>query len=166
MWEHDWAWSLPLIIGTTVTHVVVLGFVTRRWATLLERWDPQRQSLALFSFFMGAIALLATVLLAGEAIVWGLTYRALGALTDGRLAILYSLNAITAFGHTDVHLEPHWQLMGALEALNGIILFGLTIGFLFMTIQSSFPRPDWLHTLPKVRRPRGRPSQHPGGDRS
>ncbi len=40
--------------------------------------------------------------------------------------MLYSLNAITTYGHSDVHLSGHWQLMGALEALNGMLLFGLT----------------------------------------
>ena len=33
------------------------------------------------------------------------------------------------------HLRQHWQMMGALEALNGMLLFGLTIAFLFAMIQ-------------------------------
>jgi hypothetical protein len=36
-------------------------------------------------------------------------------------------------------LDPHWQLMGALEALNGILLFGLTTAFLFAMIQEVWP---------------------------
>jgi len=45
--------------------------------------------------------------------------------------MLYSLNAITSYGHTNIDLAQHWQLMGALEALNGWLLFGLTTAFLF-----------------------------------
>jgi hypothetical protein len=139
-WEHDWAWSLPLIVGTIVVHVVVLGYVTRKGTVILARWDERGESIILFCVLLGIIALLATILLAFEAVAWGLAYLSIGALPDSTSAILFSLNAITAFGHTDLNLEPRWQLMGALEALNGIILFGLTISFLFVTIQSAFLR--------------------------
>ena len=138
-WGHDWAWGLPLILATIITHVVVLGFVTRTGIEILTRAGQRRKSLLLFSTVIGVIALLSTALLALESIAWGYAYLALGALPDTRTAFLYSLNAMTAFGHTDIHLDTRWRLMGALEALNGIILFGLTIGFLFATIQSSGP---------------------------
>jgi hypothetical protein len=49
--------------------------------------------------------------------------------------MLYSLNAMTTYGHGIVSLEQHWQRMGALEALNGMLLFGLTTAFLFAMIQ-------------------------------
>ena len=46
---------------------------------------------------------------------------------------------MTSYGHVDLHLAPHWQLMGALEALNGMILLGLTTAFLYGTIQRVWP---------------------------
>jgi hypothetical protein len=49
--------------------------------------------------------------------------------------MLYSPNAITSYGHTNLNLENHWHLMGALEALNGRLLFGLTTAFLFGMIE-------------------------------
>jgi hypothetical protein len=49
--------------------------------------------------------------------------------------VLYSLNAITSYGHENLHLEDRWHLMGALEALNGWLLFGLTTAFLFAVLQ-------------------------------
>jgi len=36
-------------------------------------------------------------------------------------------------------LEEQWQLMGALEALNGMLLFGLTTAFLFAMIKKVWP---------------------------
>ena len=56
-------------------------------------------------------------------------------LTDLTSAMLYSPNAMTRCGHTSLSLEDHWQLMGALEALNGWLLFGLTTAFLFAMIE-------------------------------
>jgi hypothetical protein len=45
--------------------------------------------------------------------------------------MLYSLNAMTSYGHDNLFLAPQWQLLGATEALNGWLLFGLTTAFLF-----------------------------------
>jgi hypothetical protein len=73
--------------------------------------------------------------------MWATAYRLLGASMDNKSAMLYSLNALTSYCHEELHLAPHWKLMGALEALNGWILFGLTTAFLFAVIQKV-----WSHT--------------------
>jgi hypothetical protein len=52
----------------------------------------------------------------------------LGARADFASAMLYSLSAMTAYGHANVFLAKQWQLMGAMEALNGMLLFGLSTG--------------------------------------
>jgi hypothetical protein len=54
---------------------------------------------------------------------------------DNKSAMLYSLNALTSYGHEELRLAPHWKMMGALEALNGWILFGLTTASLFTVVQ-------------------------------
>jgi hypothetical protein len=93
----------------------------------------------MFVFVMGITALLAILLLGFEATLWAAAFRTLGGLPDGRSAMLYSLNALTSFGHTDLLLAPHWRLMGALEALNGMLLFGLTTAFLYGHIRRVWP---------------------------
>jgi hypothetical protein len=59
-----------------------------------------------------------------------------GALSDFGTAMLYSLSAITSYGHVEVLLAPRWRLMGAIEDLNGIMLFGLTTAFFFNVFQT------------------------------
>ena len=54
--------------------------------------------------------------------------------------MLYSLSAITSYGHAPIFLDSDWQMMGALEALNGMMLFGLTTAFLFKMIQQVWRR--------------------------
>ena len=98
-----------------------------------------RPSRRAFAVAVVAIVLLVTVLPALESGAWAFAYVALGASPDFRIAMLYSLSAMTSYGHADIVLEPHWQLMGALEALNGMILFGLTTAFLFSVLQSGWP---------------------------
>jgi len=82
---------------------------------------------------------LTTALHAIEAAARAGAYRVLGALPDSKSAMLYSLSAMTTYGHANIFLEPHWQMMGALEALNGMLLFGLTTAFLFAMIQEVWP---------------------------
>ena len=54
-------------------------------------------------------------------------------------SVLYSLSAMTSYGHANVYLAEHWRLMGAIEALNGMMLFGLTTAFLYGLIQRVWP---------------------------
>jgi uncharacterized protein (TIGR04206 family) len=55
------------------------------------------------------------------------------------MAMLYSLGAMTTYGHASVFLAEDWRMMGALEALNGMLLFGLTTAFLFSMISQAWP---------------------------
>src|SRR5262249_267556 len=93
---------------------------------------------AAFVTIVGSTTLLATSLHAIEATIWAAAYRFVGALPDYRSAMLYSLNAMTSYGHTDLRLEDRWRLMGAIEALNGSLLFGLSTAFLFGIIARVF----------------------------
>ena len=134
-WRADWAWSLPLIVLTVVIHVFGLGFLHERVVRAVGRIVDRRDFTLLFGAVMGIAVLLVTVLHAIEGIVWAAAYRLLGALPDARSSVLFSFGAMTTYGGSDLDLQGHWRLMGALEALNGIILFGLTTAFLFSMIQ-------------------------------
>ena len=138
-WDADWAWALPLIVLTLVLHVIGLALINIRMVHLIHRIRAGRQFFPIFVSVMGITALLAILLLGFEAALWAAAFVTLGALPDGRSAILYSLNAITSYGHTDLVLAPHWRLMGAMEALNGMLLFGLTTAFLYGHIRQVWP---------------------------
>jgi hypothetical protein len=134
-WRDNWAWGLPLIVLTVVIHVLSLEFINQRGARLLSQMSARRHPTLVFAVVMGTTTLLATSLHALEAGIWAVSYRFVGALPDYKSSMLYSLNAITTYGHESLMLESHWQLMGAMEALNGSLLFGLTTAFLFGMIQ-------------------------------
>jgi hypothetical protein len=141
-WIGDWAWSLPLIVLTVVIHVCGLALIGRKFVAVLcvpERVVECHSVMPKFAVVIGGTALLATLLHGIEAGIWAAVYRFLGALPDYRLAMLYSLSAMTTYGHANLYLKDRWQLMGALEALNGMLLFGLTTAFLFAMIQRAWP---------------------------
>ena len=70
---------------------------------------------------------------------WAGLFLWLGALPDWHDAMLYSLSAITSYGHAQVFLADRWGLLGPIEAVNGLILFGLTTAFLYAAIHQVWP---------------------------
>jgi hypothetical protein len=135
MWSADWVWGLPLILATVIIHVIGMR-LTCGWAIRVSREQAKsRHATFILAMVVGATTLSATCLHAAEAGIWGAAYRLLGALPNAKSAMLYSLEAITSYGHTNLFLEDRWQLMGAMESLNGWLLFGLSTAFLFGVIE-------------------------------
>jgi hypothetical protein len=135
VWNANWAWSLPLIIITVIIHVVGWVLINERILRAKRFLSSNRSFLFAFALTLGAGTLVAIILHAVEAAIWAGVYETLGALPDSKSALLYSLSAMTTYGHERFGLADHWQLMGALEALNGMILFGLTTAFLYGMIR-------------------------------
>src|SRR5579863_2223722 len=135
IWGADWAWGLPLIILTVVVHVFGLALISQRAVQAFSHMMARHHPTAVFAVVMGTTTLLATSLHALEASIWAFAYQFLGGRSGYKSAMLYSLSALTSYGHAGVFLEGRWQLMGAIEALNGSLLFGLTTAFLFGMIQ-------------------------------
>jgi hypothetical protein len=134
-WYVDWVSGLPLIVLTVIIHVVGLAQIGQTVFRVSRGGMEGRHPTFTFVVVVGATTLLATSLHALEAGIWAAAFRLLGAIPDNKSAMLYSLNAITSYGHTNINLESRWQLMGAMEALNGWLLFGLSTAFLFAAIE-------------------------------
>jgi hypothetical protein len=138
-WSNNWAWGLPLIVLTVLVHAFGLVEIRDRIVLRLPIVLRERRSSMVLAVLMVISVLLLTVLHAVEAVAWAGAYVALGARPDLASAILYSLSAMTSYGHADVFLAKQWQLMGAIEALNGMMLFGLSTAFLFAVLREHWP---------------------------
>jgi len=152
MWDSSWAWSIPLIVLTVIIHVIGLGLFNVKMVQVLETARHRSHFIYAFALCIGSTAIWATSLHAVEAGIWAAAYRLLGALPDGETAMSYSLSAITTYGHAQLFLPDRWRLMGAVEALNGIILIGLTTALMYGLIQRVWPVEN--RTLPHVLWPR------------
>ncbi len=130
-WSNNWLWSLPLIVLTVLAHGFGLIEIREHVVVRLTSLLGVGRSRGLLALVVASTVLLLTGLHALEGGAWAFAYIVLGASSDPRLAMLYSLSAMTSYGHANIYLEPEWQMMGALEALNGMMLFGLTTAFLF-----------------------------------
>ena|SRR5208283_4710392 len=138
-WVADWMWGLPLLILTVVFHVSIFVLMVRLLLSTSQAQKKKTRRRRHFIADIAMIALGAAALHSFEAILWAAVYLWLGALSDGVSAMLYSLSAITSYGHANVFLADRWKLLGAIEAMNGLILFGLTTAFLFSAIEQVAP---------------------------
>ena len=57
---------------------------------------------------------------------------ALGSFTD---ALFFSLDSMSTRGVSALTLQRPWQMMGALEAVDGMLLFGVSTAYLFSVMQ-------------------------------
>jgi len=137
-WSANWAWSLPLILLTLLVHVFGLLLIGETARRFLNGVTERHSYPAVFAGIVGGTSLSVTFLLAVDGMIWAVAYQLVGALPDTSSAVLYSLSAMTAYRHANLYLERHWQLMGAMEALNGMLLFGLTTAFLFGILQKTW----------------------------
>ena len=135
----NWAWGLSLIGLTIAIHAMgvvmmaVVGLGVSLWLKTRNLGIPH--VILIVTGAVGAIGLLPAVLHGVEATIRAAAYVWLGALASPKDAILYSLDSMTTRGASGLMLEPHWQMMGALEAANGMLLFGISTAYIFAVMQ-------------------------------
>ena len=131
--------GLPLIVLTVLVHAFSLVVIRDRVVLELPLLLRARRSEVVLALLMVVTVLMLTVLHGVEATAWAGACVILGARADFASAMVYSLSAMTSYGHANVFLAEHWQLMGAIEALNGMLLFGLSTAFLFAVLREHWP---------------------------
>jgi hypothetical protein len=138
----NWIYGLALVAltlaihGAGVTFMVSIAHVTR--LRLKGRSLPLPHVFATVVLAIIAMGMLLAALHAIEAVIWAAAYLLLGALGSPEAAILYSVDAMATRGASGLVLQPHWQMMGALEASNGMLLFGISTAFIFTVMQFYF----------------------------
>jgi hypothetical protein len=135
--ESNWAWGLSLIVLTNAIHatgIAAMAFVILRIHDQMEA-QSSRSTLGYQLLFLIAsisvISLLLAILHGIEAMLWAAAYWWLGALKSPSEAILYSVDSMSTRGASGLILQQHWHMMGALEAMDGMLLFGISTAFIF-----------------------------------
>ena len=137
--QPGWLWGLSLIVLTMAIHataVVMLAFVGVRIRVRLETRDLKVWNLiAILICIVGVIGLLLAMLHGMECVIWAAAYLWLGALNSPRDALFFSLDAMSTRGASGLTLQRPWEIMGALEAVDGMLLFGVSTAYLFSVMQ-------------------------------
>ena len=130
--------GIALMMVTVVVHSGAMILVMRglpaqsKKAGLLTRWDEigEVSAAVLIMFFATLI----------EVTIWAIGYIALGAIETREEAVYFSMVTYTTLGYGDITLTEHWRLLSAIEAANGIIIFGWTTAVVIAVVQRLYQR--------------------------
>ena len=127
---------MPLLVGTGVllgsllvygmaanliVHLVV--YLIRRGYTGLGFW----KSVAV----MMIVTLITAAAHLGPITLWAVALLMCGEIATFEKAFYFSAENYTALGYGDILLSERWRLLGPLEAINGLLLFGLSTAVMF-----------------------------------
>jgi hypothetical protein len=128
-----------LIAATIAIHATGVTLMVSVVHGIRVRLESRKCSLArVFAIIIGAfigMGLALVVLHVIEAIVWAVAYAWLGAIGSIDAAILFSVDSMATRGASGLELDPHWRMLGALEATDGMLLFGISAAFIFTVMQ-------------------------------
>ena len=71
---------------------------------------------------------------AAEIAVWGAFYHWRGFFPNAEAAFYFSGSSYTTVGYGDLVLPKPWRMLGAYEALLGILMCGLSTGYFFVVV--------------------------------
>jgi hypothetical protein len=133
--------GLSLIVLTIAIHttaVVLMAFgLDKRVSVRANTHQPDRlRAIPKMIGHIGAVAVTLAALHGVESVLWALAYWGLGALDSLSDASVYALATMTTFEIPGLTLPPRFQMLSALEAMNGVLLFGISTAFLFAVLQA------------------------------
>ena len=70
-----------------------------------------------------------------ESVIWALTYYWVGAFDTFEESIYFSLVTYTTLGYGDLVLTASYRLIGAIQAANGILIFGWSTAIVVAALQ-------------------------------
>jgi hypothetical protein len=79
-----------------------------------------------------------------EISVWAAYYSWRDAIPDPQSALYFSAVTYTTTGYGDIVLPEEWRLLGAIEALTGILMCGWSTGFYFALVNRVYAA--WART--------------------
>ena len=128
--------SVALVINMTiqvVAIVIILTFLLRN----LEHYQLKSR----YRTEIRVLGILVLALFFGHLVqfaIWAILFQYLGEFTDFQTAFYYSVVSFTSLGYGDIVMSERWRLLGALEAANGILMFGLSAGALLSVMTRLF----------------------------
>ena len=126
------AWGL--MAACVVIHATGVMSAVRWWRL------PITPSLRFWVRYLVVIRLAAWMVLLHliEIAAWAVFYVWKDAMADLQSALYFSAVTYTTTGYGDLVLPQEWRLVGAIEALTGILMCGWSTGFFFAVVTRMF----------------------------
>jgi len=127
-----------LVFVTMAIQIVFVVLMIRRISKMVhdDKWDT-----ANFIFDIFAMGIVLLTLFLGHMVqisVWAALFLNLGQFDVFSSAFYHSTVNFTSLGYGDIVMSDKWRLLGALEAANGVLMFGLSTGTILSVMNRLF----------------------------
>ncbi len=127
---------VPLFVAVTLffTSLLVYGLAMYSVVSVVVKLIRRGQSNLGFWSGSAFMAIVTLIMLAGhltQIVLWAVAFRLGGQFPSLGAAFYFSAQAYTALGDSGVQLSHQWRLLGPLEAINGLLFFGMSTAVLF-----------------------------------
>jgi hypothetical protein len=119
-------------LGSLLSYAMAVGLIVHLWLRLI-RLDVTP------GFWKNvAIMMIVSLITAAAHLIqialWAVVFLMCGETANFKQAFYCSAQNYTALGYGDVALSERWRLLGPLEAVNGVLLFGLSTAVMFAVL--------------------------------
>ncbi len=121
--------------------IIHLGMIIG-WAEILNWYETKTSGHKLLSTKIIPIGATFAVLVFAHTIsvwLWAGSFIGLGAISNTKDAIYFSLVTYTTVGYGDVVLSGDFKIFGAMESVSGLLNFGVSTAFLFAVLARLLP---------------------------
>jgi hypothetical protein len=107
---------------------------------LLQRRETLEQTARKRDFAFLIITLFAGIMIlhVAQTSLWAAFYYAQDLFSDFETSLYFSMTSFTTIGYGDVLLPRRWRLLGVIEGFSGVVLCGVSTGFIFAVINAMF----------------------------
>ena len=119
-----------LLVVSLLSYAAAISLIVRVVAKLIQTGYAGLGFWKNLTMMVLVVSITAAVHLTQIAL-WAVAFLLCGAVPGFERAFYFSAQNYTALGYGDVLLSDQWQLLGPLEAINGLLFFGLSTALLF-----------------------------------
>jgi hypothetical protein len=125
---------LPLLIGCATVFVsmaIQIAAVVIMLRYLFDLISVSQVDSGSRAFNTYVISMIMLMLFVGHLVqvgIWALLFVYLGEFPDFATAFYHSMVNFASLGYGDIVMSERWRLLGAIEASNGVLMFGLSAG--------------------------------------
>lgn len=107
---------------------------------LLQRREYLEQNARRHHFAVLIVMLFAGIVIlhVAQTSLWAAFYYTQGLFSDFETSLYFSMVSFTTIGYGDVLLPRNWRLLGVIEGFSGVVLCGVSTGFIFAVINAMF----------------------------
>ena len=127
---------MPLLLGcATVFATMAIQISAVVWMLhylfgLLSSGKGRRVGLGMNTYIISVIMLMLFIGHLVQVAIWALLFLYLGEFEEFAVAFYHSMVNFASLGYGDIVMSDQWRLLGAIEASNGVLMFGLSAGTL------------------------------------